>query len=435
MSESAKNPREYFRRWLPWILALIPLAYLAACVIRYSVDVPYKDQWALVPLVEKSYQGTLALQDFVASHNEHRPLFPRLVMLFLIRWSGWNIAYELACNILLAVALVGMFGRQLGFTFQSLNLRRPVWLIPAISLIVFSVHQSACWLLGYHIAIFLNLFSVTLGFFLLAQSDLRPRHLAASLALGWVATLSFSNGVLYWPIALLVLWTNVGGEKKRAPWLWAWGLLGAGIAALYVSGYHRPEYHPSLRFGLEHPVLLFRYIMSYLASPVLPGSLAHAWLGGAAGIGLLTWLGWRLWLIEKNPLRILSPYAALALYGLGTAFLTGLGRAGFNVAQAFSTRYVTFGNLLWITLLIFLALFMAQKPGRRGWAIFCAAGIVLLAASSSFLAREDCRTFNKILLAEREKLLRMETYPDPLIQERAAILRKYRLSLFRNLTT
>lgn len=435
MSESAKNPREYFGRLLPWILTLIPLGYLVVCVIRYSVDVPYKDQWTLVPLVEKSYQGTLTFQDFVAPHNEHRPLFPKLLMLFLIRCTGWNIAYELACNILFAVALLGIIGRQLGFTFQSLSLRRPVWLIPAISLIIFSVHQSASWLIGYHVAIFLNILPVTLGFFLLAQPDLRPRHLITSLALGGVATLSFSNGTLYWPIGLLVLWMNAGGRKKWAPWLWAWGLLGAGIVATYVLGYQQPEYHPSLRFGLEHPVLLFRYIMSYLASPLLPGNLAHAWLGGAVGTVLLAWLVWRLWLIEKNPLRILAPYAALALYGLGTAVLTGLGRAGFKTTQAFSTRYVTFGNLLWITLLIFLALFMAQKPGRRRWAVFCTAGIVLLAALNSVSARDDCRSLNKTLLAERAKLLRLETHPDPLIKERAAVLQKHRLSVFRNLTT
>src|SRR5262245_62975011 len=82
------------------LLAFIPLAYLIVMVATYSVDVPFADQWALVPLLEKSYRGTLTLRDLWSQHNEHRLLFPRMIMLVLARLSGWNLRYELAVNIL-----------------------------------------------------------------------------------------------------------------------------------------------------------------------------------------------------------------------------------------------------------------------------------------------------------------------------------------------
>ena len=44
-------------RWAPWLLSALPLAYLVFVVARYSVDVPYWDQWELVPVLEGARAG------------------------------------------------------------------------------------------------------------------------------------------------------------------------------------------------------------------------------------------------------------------------------------------------------------------------------------------------------------------------------------------
>src|SRR5208282_4675420 len=77
------------------MLALLPLAFLIWMVSRYAVSVPFGDQWELVPLLEKTYHETLTFHDLWAQHNEHRILFPKIIMLGLAHLTGWNIYYEL----------------------------------------------------------------------------------------------------------------------------------------------------------------------------------------------------------------------------------------------------------------------------------------------------------------------------------------------------
>ena len=73
----------FLSRYGDKILALLPLAFLIWVVVQYAVVVPYLDQWELVPLLEKTYHGELTFHDLWAQHNEHRLIFPQIIMLLL----------------------------------------------------------------------------------------------------------------------------------------------------------------------------------------------------------------------------------------------------------------------------------------------------------------------------------------------------------------
>jgi hypothetical protein len=93
---------------LPLVLATIPPALIAATVARYGVNILFWDEFALVPLVSETFEGRFRLQLLWAQHNEHRPLLPRLIMVGLARLSDWDIRYELAANIVVALALLAV---------------------------------------------------------------------------------------------------------------------------------------------------------------------------------------------------------------------------------------------------------------------------------------------------------------------------------------
>lgn len=57
-----------------------PFLVLAVMIAVFAVNVPFLDQWELVELFRKYHEGQLGFADFFAQHNEHRLLFPRLVM-------------------------------------------------------------------------------------------------------------------------------------------------------------------------------------------------------------------------------------------------------------------------------------------------------------------------------------------------------------------
>ena len=81
------------------LLTVIPMAHVAGIIGVYGVDVPYWDQWRLVPLLAALDDGTMRVSDLWAIHNEHRVLFPRLVMLGLAQLSGWNTRWEMAASL------------------------------------------------------------------------------------------------------------------------------------------------------------------------------------------------------------------------------------------------------------------------------------------------------------------------------------------------
>ena len=66
-----KNSFEIILKWLAY---LTPIALLIGFVSRFSVNVPFWDQWGLVNLFDKVGAGSASFGDFFAQHNEHRIL-------------------------------------------------------------------------------------------------------------------------------------------------------------------------------------------------------------------------------------------------------------------------------------------------------------------------------------------------------------------------
>ena len=223
------------------LLAVVPFAYLVWVVSRYAVAVPYWDQWDLVPLLDKMYRGELAFSDLWAQHNEHRPLIPQVIMLGLARLTGWNIRYELGVNVGLACGVFAILAWQIRATGRTLGVAGLRWAIPASSLIVFSISQYQNWLWGWQIQMFLNMLAAVGGMVLLAQPAFAWRRFAAAALLGIMATYSFANGVLFWPIGLGILLVVTRGRSERKASLAAWLLvslltLGSVLLALPKAG-------------------------------------------------------------------------------------------------------------------------------------------------------------------------------------------------------
>src|SRR5262245_35820129 len=85
VNENASVPESVSALVRHWekVLAAFPFLILIWAVARYSIDVPFLDQWDLVPLIDKMYQGQLTFHDLWMQFNEHRILFPKIIMLGL----------------------------------------------------------------------------------------------------------------------------------------------------------------------------------------------------------------------------------------------------------------------------------------------------------------------------------------------------------------
>ncbi len=455
------------------ILALVPLIFLLGVVRHYAVAVPFLDQWELVPLLEKTYHGNLTLQDLWAQHNEHRLIFPLVIMLGLARLTHWNTHVELAVNLLLALGIFAGFARQVKRTARRVGWNGLSWAMPAISLIVFSISQYQNWLWGWQLQMFLNLLCAVAGIGLLAGDTFRWRRFAAAAALGIVATYSFANGILFWPIGLAVLLVVTTGVKERKSAILGWLLIAALTLGTYFYHYHKPEEHPPLSLIFKMPLQYAAYVFKYLGGigeqglcgdPAVDGALAC--LFGLAGTVALGWAAWTLVRKSIVNFRTLVPYLALSLYSVGSALITGVGRLGFGSDQALASRYCTMVTPFWVSLIVFLIL-LAQSdanagpagspgpkfgPGFRKWNCQTAArwslrAVLILLALGSMFAVAGAAHLSEIQAYGRARLLDLAAhpragidydglsfiYPRPeVVVERYPVLVQHRLSLFRD---
>src|SRR2546422_11380275 len=69
----------------------VPVLALIVLVRTYGVNVPFWDQWDLVPFFQRYKSAELEWGDVWAQHAGHRIFFPRLIMLGLAVLSNWNI--------------------------------------------------------------------------------------------------------------------------------------------------------------------------------------------------------------------------------------------------------------------------------------------------------------------------------------------------------
>ena len=458
------------------ILTLAPLVFVIWIVVRYAVDVPFWDQWELVPLLEKSYHSEVTLHDLWAQHNEHRQLFPWMIMLLLARLTHWNIRYELATNIILALGFFAVLARQVKITGRKPGWNGLLWAIPAISLIVFSIAQYENWLWGWQLQIFLNLLAAVSGIVLLADETFNWPRFTAAAFLGVVATYSFANGILFWPIGLAILLIITAGARERWPALIGWISIGTLTLGTYFHHYQKPQEHPPLGLIFEMPLEYVTYVFKYIGGICAQGlsgdrSLdgAFAFVFGLAATATFGWAGATLVRRKITNVRTLLPYFAMSLYSIGSALITGIGRLGHGSNQAMAPRYCTMVIPLWVSLIVFLILLTKgdgnaagtdsheARPGQKAFPRSCQTvarwllmGSIILLILGSVFATSGARNLSRRQAYGRARLLGLAAnpqadidynglsaiYPRPeTIVQRYPVLVKHQLSLFRDRKT
>lgn len=324
--------------------ALIALLYITI----FGVNVVYYDQFELVPVIEKLYTGTLTPGDLFAQHNEHRILFPRLVMLGLLSLTHYNTMAEMYFSWTVALITLGLtfvlFRKYVGKTALLLPLFVPVaWL-------VFNLRQVDNLLWGWQMQIFMCVAAFVLSIYLLDRSRGLDGSLAAAVASAVLATFSFVNGLLVWPagIAFLILARGKNCLKECA----LWSLAGAAVWIFYFIGWSSPSNHPSIFYAISNAPGAILYLLTNVGSP-LAWEKSHA---VAVGFVLLAAIALTLAvLFWKKNLAPNAVWITFILFSLASSAACAVGRSGFGVDQALAPRYVTFTSLAVIGLYAIIA--------------------------------------------------------------------------------
>lgn len=362
---------------LPWLLlsAALPVAFLLYKVSHYGYTFPYWDEWQLTPFLENFYAGQLHLADLGVQHNEHRPFFPRLVMITLAWMTHWDVRAEWMASVVCAVLTFGVLS-LLTLRTRPAGTTRPWWALPLLCWFIFSWVQMENWVWGWQLAVFMNVLSVAAGVFILAPQPHSPARFAGGVLLGIIATWSFANGLVYWFAVVPVFFRADSDTKRRGAYTGAWLLCAMVVVQLYFYGYNKPDVSPSFSAVLEQPAAFVSYVLVFLGAPITGIFTRLTWHGGYTpamsplyalpGFFALCFFG--LWSVRalqssRTPYARIAPWLALALYAGGSAVITAAGRVGFGLEHALTSRYTTITNLFWIAL---VGLLVAHPPINTG---------------------------------------------------------------------
>lgn len=339
-----------------YLLAVLLLAFppiLGLLYIKsFGVNVLYWDQWELVPLIEKVYTGSLSLGDLFSQHNEHRIFFPRIIMLALAHMTYYDTVAEMYFSwILSLLTMLLIFRMHLQHSRNSTGTL--VKFIP-ITWLLFSFRQYENILWGWQIQIYLCVLGFVASIYLLEKTTKLDKNFLLAVSSGVISSFSFVNGLIVWPVGFIYLFL---AKKTKGTFPLVWIGAGALVWVVYFYNWIKPQHHPSLLFMMNDPVSSITYFFVSIGSPL-------SFEKGAAfgnGFLLVTLILFTLIIIvEKKLIVENAKWISFIFFSLFSSLSLTIGRSGFGVEQALSSRYVTLTSLGVIGIYLILSTLYAK---------------------------------------------------------------------------
>jgi hypothetical protein len=355
-------------------LALVGIALgivlhgVALCIESHH-PLPVSDQWGVVVDIDRYDRGEWRLRDLWKQHNEHRWVTPRLLFIAdIVAFDGRNglpHAATLLVQLLHAALLC-----QLLFAAAPSPRRRQVAFGAAVFALLFSGAQRENFesVLGF--AFVFVCLAATASFVSLLRAAGRLGSgggaggwLAASLLAATAATYTMANGVVVWPVLLLLaVWLRL-----PARWVGAIAVAGALVLASYAWGYHRPTGHADPLEALRQPARVFAYLSVFTGAPFRSLGLLPAGLLGGLGVLVGAALVSRLAARGPGAAPAGGALAAAFLFSAGSALLVAVGRVSHPLEQATESRYASFALVLWASVAALIQVAWGARAPAGGW--------------------------------------------------------------------
>ena len=353
----------------PWLfLVAIFLSITAYYIVFHHVSPLSRDQWHMYHALFE--QGLW--QTSITTVSGHRHILAFLLYDIDLRFLNGNNHFLIAIDWLLNLGLVALLCAQIQKCIAD-PLSRCLLMGWVVALL--------CWLLniallgwGFNgINNYMSVFNIVLSVFFLHravhQASYKKSNTIIAVLLGGLATLSFGNGVLVWPIGLLSLYL------WRAPQNFSWKFLLAGLVffSLYLLMPGGGAVSDTLRFNGWNMVL---FPLQLMGAPLY--HLLRAWqvfpetilTTIATGMGVLICVLACFVLWQRLQRRVLVDALdalsfTLMFIGFGSTVLLTLTRVE-GVLDPAVDRFQIWALLVWCGLSMLL--YRTVTPaGQRNW--------------------------------------------------------------------
>ncbi len=423
------------------LLAIAVVADSVVTVVRLHSPLPYFDEWDSLALFKDLVTGRAPWTEMFSQHNEHRIFFPRLVLFSDYLFFGGEGTLDL-------VAIGAVQVAHAGLLIWLLRRGRPTTrgglaIAAVVAMLLSSLRQEENFSWGFQVT-FVGVFALaTLACILFSDAVASMRaaqayggRLIAAFAVVVVATLTMANGLLA-GLTLVCL-----AAASRAPFriVAASGAVLAVLAVCYFHGYQVAADQTPLALSLWHPLRLLSYTAIYIGNFLEP-DLRTARLLGLWGLVAMAGAAWTV-VLRRDPDPVRMALFGIMLFTVGSALVTGLGRLGMGLDQAFSSRYATGAATFWSAILVYWWSFVNRVRGAV--LLRCAVGatalVLIVGAVRSqgsqkggmeVRAREQRAAADALLLGLKDQVSFQAIYDvDGPVEAGAAFLRMQGLSVF-----
>jgi len=339
------------------VAAIVTVSGTLYWVFNDYRPVPIMDEWSIIHAWVNAETGSgsawLAAHH---QHNEHRILVPRLFFFTDLKFFGGFGLFTLVI-LLLAHTLHTVVLTRVVFQTLPFNIYWKTAVTGFLFTLMFSTVQLNNLIWPFQIQIIGVFLFGTVTFLLLLKPQsssirtnliIRTRHFLLGLISAMLASFTMSNGLLVWPVGLLLGVHRKWSAKKLAVFFFS----GCLVWWLYLKDYESGVPFSRLLDQLpEKAWSLIQYSAVLLGTPLSPEWPDLALVIGMFGILIMTSFG-ILFVIDRKHVYFTTTgsrlFICLAVFCLTTALVTGIGRLDLGIRQATTNRYGTAAVLFWI---------------------------------------------------------------------------------------
>ena len=384
-----------------------------ALVYRYTVDVPYIDEWTFTRLILGADRGHILWADAFAQRNEHRIFFPALLILGLSRLGGWSELRETLFDVGLVTLDLAILWRMIVSTLPA---RTVPYVFLGASLLTFSLVQVETLLWGMGSEWFVANLSALFALYVLTLRAPSASNVVVALGASAVSLFSLSAGLSLLPVGVLALLLRDPSGWRRSS-LWVAGSI--VMLAIFLRGFNAHPGFPG-RAG-ELATMFPQYVLAFLGGPLgTRNGTQPAEFLGMFSLAVIAIAAIRFGALRARgrSAEAYVPWLALCAFVVCDALLAAYGRAGLGIVQATSSRYATMATDLWFGVIALLVLLLADawKAGRFAVRLVVPAAAVLVCGFAYLFVRAQFTGFRYI--AEftspiQRGMLAVHDFPDP----------------------
>jgi len=356
-----KKPKKLFP-FLILIGVVTPAILNLYFISQLGIDTIYRDEWGIARIVTDFFGGGDEWREaLLIGNNEHRPIFPWLIILGLAHFTSYNTYYEIFVAWVFVSLTLVVFWRLLSEINADAR-----WVIIPIAWMTFSYYQLIL-LWGYPaIQWNLTVFSVVASIYFLNKIKNSKLSIVPAVFFGIVGTFSHLIGALVWFIGLN---TFKNAFNNRVKLLSIYLIVLFSTLLLYLILWDLFSTKLTLESRLEisslslfnDPLDLIKFIFSYLGNGGFIGTqllgiknLTSTIISGVIIVSIFSTmilLSHRWNLFRYNNLQ---PWFNIALFGLLAGLITAIGRVDmFGPEGALAPRYYGISVLFWESTLVF----------------------------------------------------------------------------------